>query len=421
MATTGNSGATPRLRFPEFRATSGWTTTELGQVAKLVTERAGTSECTPYTVTSGIGLVSQHEKLGRTIAGKSLKNYIVLQRDDFAFNKSATKAYPQGYIARYAADERAAVPNSIFTCFRVDKRAIDPAYLDYLFSFNLHGRWLRKYLAVGARAHGSLTVADDDLLAVPIPLPEGAKSLQEQRKIAACLTSLGEVIAAQSLKVEALKAHKQGLMQELFPRDGETVPRLRFPEFRDRPEWEVKQLRHVAAYENGKAYEQDTVARGKYIVVNARFISTDGAVRKYSNAEHCIATAGDVLMVLSDLPKGRALARCFFVDQDDRYAVNQRVCRLTNLSCDGHFLLHALNRHPYLLAFDDGLGQTHLRKEAVLDCPISLPTTEKEQKAVADCLCDLDAQIAAELRMLDVLQTYRMGLMQQLFPSAAAE
>src|SRR5690606_17307678 len=146
-----------------------------------------------YTITSGVGLVSQQEKLGRTIAGNSLKNYIVLQRDDFAYNKSATKAFPQGFVARYVGEERAAVPNSIFTCFRVKEDKVAPAFLDNLFATNLHGSWLRNRIAVGARAHGSLNVSDDDLMDLPVPLPGGSLSLAEQQKIADCLTSLDEV------------------------------------------------------------------------------------------------------------------------------------------------------------------------------------------------------------------------------------
>src|SRR2546423_10720512 len=104
----------PKLRFPEFR--TNWGTQRLDAIAKPIAERAGNRSITPYTVTTGVGLVSQQERFGRTIAGSAFKNYYVLQRNDFAYNKSATKAYPQGYIARFQSEE-GAVPNSIFTCF----------------------------------------------------------------------------------------------------------------------------------------------------------------------------------------------------------------------------------------------------------------------------------------------------------------
>jgi len=145
----------------------------LGDLTDPITERVGDSDCIPFTVTTGEGLISQDEKYGRTIAGNSVKNYYRLQRNDFAFNKSATKVFPQGYIARFRGDERAAVPNSIFTCFRIAVENVDAAFLDYLFQGNLHGRWLKDYITVGARAHGALNISDDDLFALPVPLPAG--------------------------------------------------------------------------------------------------------------------------------------------------------------------------------------------------------------------------------------------------------
>ena len=178
----------PQLRFPEFRNAEEWTTYNLGQLSKIVTERVGNDDCIPYTITSGVGLISQQEKLGRTIAGNSLKNYILLQHNDFAYNKSATKAYPQGYIACYQGHERAAVPNSIFTCFRPTTNLVIPAFLDNLFIANLHGKWLKNRVAVGARANGALQVNNDDLMKVPVPLPIGSQSLSEQKKSpTACL------------------------------------------------------------------------------------------------------------------------------------------------------------------------------------------------------------------------------------------
>jgi type I restriction enzyme S subunit len=242
----------------------------------------------------------------------------------------------------------------------------------------------------------------------------------EQQKIADCLSSVDELIAAQTRKVNALKTHKQGLMQQLFPREGETHPRIRFPEFQNAGEWVSEPLGELAIYENGKAYEKNIAEVGKYIVVNSRFISTDGAVQKYTNADYLIAKAGEVLMVLSDLPKGRALAKCYFVEANDRYAVNQRVCRLKPKQIDGKFLYYALNRHPRLLAFDDGLNQTHLSKGSVTECPLCVPVENAEQQRIATCLSSLDALIAAETQKLVALKTHKKGLMQQLFPSPEA-
>src|SRR5690606_12177741 len=153
--------AIPRLRFSEFKNDNKWTTEPLDSLVTIVNERVGDRECVLMSSTSGVGLVSQVEKFGRIIAGDSYKNYVLIRKNDFAYNKSATKEYPQGFIAHYSGDEPAAVPNSIFTCFRINKDSPDPRYLNYLFLGNLHGRWLRKFIEVGARAHGSLSVKED--------------------------------------------------------------------------------------------------------------------------------------------------------------------------------------------------------------------------------------------------------------------
>jgi len=239
---------------------------------------------------------------------------------------------------------------------------------------------------------------------------------REQQKIADCLSSLDALIAAQVDKIEALKPHKKGLMQQLFPREGETVPRLRFPEFRNAGEWEEKTLGQVVNYENGKAHEQDIDKEGKYVVVNSKFISTEGETIKYSNTANLIANKDDILMVLSDVPNGRAIAKCFHVDLENRYTVNQRICKLTPKKDISVFLFYIINRNTYFLTFDDGVKQTNLRKDDVLDCPLLMPDEIGEQQKIADCLSLLDALIAAQVEKLDALKNHKKGLMQQLFP-----
>ncbi len=217
----GEGETLPNLRFPKFRDAGEWGTKELRDLAIIINEKAGSNKYILMSITSGIGLVSQLEKFGREIAGEQYKNYIVIQNNDFAYNKSATKEYPEGFIAIYSGETPAAVPNSIFTCFRIDKCNLVPDYLGYLFFCNLHGRWLKKFITVGARAHGSLNIDNENLLSLPIPLPTGYSSRAEQQKIADCLSSIDELIALEARKIDALKTHKKGLMQQLFPVSGE--------------------------------------------------------------------------------------------------------------------------------------------------------------------------------------------------------
>lgn len=245
-----------------------------------------------------------------------------------------------------------------------------------------------------------------------IPLPK----LKEQLKIKDCLSCLDDLISAVADKIETLKEYKKGLMQQLFPAEGKTTPALRFPEFQNAGEWKDTTLGEEVYYENGKAHENDINETGKYIVVNSKFISTDGEVVKYTDNPSCLANKGDILMVLSDVPNGRAIAKCFIVDCNNKYTVNQRVCKLTPKKAVALWLYYSINRNPFLLAFDDGIKQTNLKKDDVLNCLFRLPQEPQEQQRIADCLLSVDELISTEIAKLDQLKAHKKGLMQQLFP-----
>jgi type I restriction enzyme S subunit len=148
--------------------------------------------------------------------------------------------------------------------------------------------------------------------------------------------------------------------------------------------------------------------------VNSKFISTDGNVRKYSSANFCPAKKGDVLMVMSDLPNGRALAKAYLVEEDDIYAVNQRVCALTAYRDCPEYFFYALNRHPYFLKFDNGVSQTHLLNNVFLNCPISVPPNVSEQRAIAEVLSEVDGLLCGLHRLIAKKRDLKQAATQQL-------
>lgn len=245
---------------------------------------------------------------------------------------------------------------------------------------------------------------------VYVPNPE------EQQKITDCFSSLDDLIEATTQKVEALIEHKRGLMQRLFPAKGKNVPDLRFPEFQGKTEWQSTLLGAVVDYENGRAHENEIDEDGDFIVVNSKFISTDGKVVKRTNTPYCLAEKEDILMVLSDVPNGRAIAKCFFVDQSGKYTVNQRICRLRSKNVNSKLLFYLINRNPYFLSFDDGVKQTNLKKSEVLECPLMIPSSPIEQQKIADLLSSIDDLIIATEQRIKSLEKHKKGLMQQLFP-----
>ena len=418
MKNAGIPVLTPRLRFPEFRDAGAWTTETLDSVVAISTEKVGDNTCIPMSITSGVGLVSQMDKFGRVIAGSSYKNYLLLKKNDFAYNKSATKDHPEGFIALYSSDELAAVPNSIFTCFRIKGDSPAPQYLNYLLLGNLHGRWLRKFIEVGARAHGSLSIDEDDLLALPVPLPTGKTSLHEQQKIADCLTSVDELIAAQARKVDALKTHKKGLMQHLFPREGETQPRLRFPEFRGAKEWKIRKAGSLFA---------NRIAKGEQGLPIYSVTMHDGMVRRDSfernfydienasgNKKVCKNDVAYNMMRMWQGALGVAPENCLV---SPAYIV---LAPLDGTIPDFFQYFFKLPETLRLLtSHSRGLTKDRLRLyyDDFARIPLRCPAPAEQQR-IAVCLTSLDDLIAAQTQKLDALQTHKKGLMQQLFPLA---
>lgn len=402
---------TPKLRFPEFRDAPGWKTETLGAVATINTEKVGDNNCIPMSVTAGVGLVSQQEKYGRLIAGSSYKNYLLLRKNEFAYNKSATKEFPQGFISLYSGNELAAVPNSIFTCFRIKGDSLYPNYLNYLFYKNLHGQWLIKYIEVSARAHGSLSVADDDLLALPIPIPSGNSSIPEQRKIAACLSSLDDLIGAESRKLDALKAHKKGLLQNLFPQEGEPRPRLRFPEFRDAGEWEERKLGDVCEVLNGL---RQPIASGLRITGPYPYYGASGIVDYVDS----FIFGEPLLLIGEDGAKWGAFDNTAFIAKG-KYWVNNHAHVMRAIDASDVFLENYLNRTD-LSPYVTGAAPPKLTLGKLRSIPIPLPPIRPEQDHIASCLSSLDDLISAQTDKTEVLKTHKKGLMQQLFPSPEA-
>lgn len=157
----------------------------------------------------------------------------------------------------------------------------------------------------------------------------------------------------------------------------------------------TQQLRELITFRNGKGHEKDIVGDGKYIVVNSKFISTRGDVKKYSNKQICPLYVDDILMVMSDLPNGRALAKCFLVDADNKYTLNQRIgcfhINDENIICT-KFLFYVLNRNRQLLKYDNGVDQTNLRKDDILNISIPVPPIQEQQRIV-DILDRFDALV----------------------------
>ena len=179
--------------------------------------------------------------------------------------------------------------------------------------------------------------------------------------------------------------------------------------------WEQRKLGEVAQYRNGKAHENCIDENGKYIVVNSKFISTDGEVKKFSNKKNEALFENEIAFVLSDVPNGRAIARTFWVEKNDKYTLNQRIAGITPIGeTFPYFLYILMNRHPYFLAFDDGAKQTNLSVSDVMGFEAYYPKYSEQQK-IGAYFRNLDHLITLRQRKLEVLKEQKKTYLKLLF------
>ncbi len=267
-------------------------------------------------------------------------------------------------------------------------------------------------------------------LAIPdLPFPE-------QQRIADCLTSLDEVIAAQGRKVEALKAHKRGLMQQLFPREGETRPRLRFPEFRDAPEWRVDPLsRYIQTLDAGVSVNSgDRPALEKEVGILKTSCVTNGV---FDHSENKVVLEAHELrrvkepvrantIIISRMNTIALVGANAFVERDMPGLFLPDRLWAAKATGKGHprFLAYVLGSDQGRAALSElaaGSSGTmkNIGKTDVLALKVSAPVLAEQQR-IADCLASLDTRITAESKELAALKTHKQGLMQQLFPAPEA-
>jgi len=250
----------------------------------------------------------------------------------------------------------------------------------------------------------------------------------EQQKIANCLASLDELITLEAQKLDTLKTHKKGLMQQLFPAEGETLPKRRFPEFRDTGEWESKPIAKVCYVLQGYGFPEvlQGKSKGKYPFCKVSDVSRAVAENGGLLAEATNYVGDDELLKLKAklIPKGATVfAKIGEALRLNRRAYVQNVCLIDNNVtglkaingvADDYFVyllsqLIDLNKHC-------GGAVPSVNKSTLEGIEVVVPGPD-EQKQIADSLASLDDLITAQTRKLTALKTHRKGLMQQLFPA----
>jgi type I restriction enzyme S subunit len=404
MKEEAKTALVPKLRFPEFRNAGEWHERPLGDFlseSRLPGSKGNVAKKITVKLW-GNGVFEKND----AIQGSVNTQYFRRKAGQFIYSKLDFLNQAFGIIPPSLDNFESTVD---LPCFDVAD-GLNPVFLlEYVKRRDFYER-------LGETADGSRKarrIHAETFLSFPIATPSPA----EQQKIAECLSSVDELIAAQARKVDALKTHKKGLMQQLFPREGETQPRLRFPEFRDAGEWNNTKLGNLVGIQSGYSPSGfELSSKGKYPFVKVEDLNNCIKYQK-SGREFCDDSDGIVPTNSILFPKrGAAIELNKIRITATEILIDTNLMALTPKNgLEIEFLYYYLSKVG-LSHIADSSTIPQINNKHITPFDLLLPI-EAEQQRIAECLSSLDDLITAETHKIEALKTHKKGLMQQLFPS----
>jgi type I restriction enzyme S subunit len=404
----------PELRFPEFKNEGEWNETNLGDIGNFI--GGGTPDTTKSEYWNGdIQWYTPTEvkegkvgKSARTITEEGLRN-------------SSAKLLPKGSlllttratIGDIAIADFECTTNQGFQSLVVKETEANTFWFYWIIQ---HKNELIK------KASGSTfpEIGKNEITKIKALKPKK----KEQEKIASCLSSLDETIKAHIQKLELLKNHKKGLMQNLFPQEGETILKYRFKEFENDGDWVVRKLGNVATFLKGKGISKsDIVEKGnlpciRYGELYTHYKETIDEIKSFTNLgseELVLSEANDVIIPASgetqiDIATASCVLRSGIALGGDLNIIRSEY--------DGVFLAYYLNgaKKTDIAQLAQGISVVHLYPSQLQTLSVSFPKNQKEQNKIASCLSSLDAIITEQTEKIEQLKLHKKGLMQGLFP-----
>jgi type I restriction enzyme S subunit len=427
MSKESKNRIVPKLRFPEFKKDGEWKEKKLGDCLLAHPDYGINAPAVPYSSHLPTYLrITDISEEGHFLARnkvsveKEVSENNYLQRGDIVIARTGASV---GKSYEYRTEDGELVFAGFLIRVRPDENKLNAELLFQYLSSQKYWSWV----SFTSMRSGQPGINGNEYASLPIPLP---KSLPEQQKIASCLSSLDGLITAENQKLEALKAHKKGLMQQLFPAEGEKVPRLRFAEFRDSGEWELLEIKNKVESISGYPFSGSNISEDNSGVPLLRGINiTEGYIRhnididRYflgdvQNLKKFKLETNDLVIGMDGSKVGKNSA--LITNEDAGSLLIQRVARLRSKQ-DGimQFIFQQINSnkfHSYVDKINTSGGIPHISLKQIESFETSFPRTIKEQQKIASCLSSLDELITSQAEKIEALKEHKKGLMQGLFP-----
>jgi len=360
----------PKLRFPEFREAGEWEVKQLGKVCNVLqgygfpTTMQGEGDGKyPFCKVSDISravaengglLVSAANYIGDDELSKLRAKLIPIGATVFAKIGEALRLNRRAFVQKKCLIDNNAV----------GLKAIHGDTDDYFIYL------LSQTIDLNEHCGGAVpSVNKSTLEAIEVVIPDP----DEQKQIAETLSSLDALIAAQAGKIDALNTHKKGLMQQLFPRESETVPRLRFPEFQEAGEWSVSMIEGIAEVASGgtpnrskpENWNGDIPWVSTNLVDYTRIERVNEYITRHGleNSAAKIFPEGTILMAMYGQGKTRGKVAVLGIDA----AINQACAAISvNDGVLSEFVFHNLaGRYDEIREISNPGGQENLSAELI--------------------------------------------------------
>lgn len=396
---------------------SEWEIVELKQIANRITRKnKETISENVLTISAQYGLVSQTDFFNKKIASKNVEGYYVLEKNDFAYNKSYSKGYPMGAIKALELYDMGIV-SSLYICFRFNTDLTAFEFIKQYFDSNLWFGEVEQIAQEGARNHGLLNVSVKEFFNIKVILPP----LKEQQKIADILSTVDEQIENTDKLIDKTKELKKGLMQQLLTK-GIGHTEFKQTELGEIPvEWRIKELNQVTKYVDYRGKTPPKQDSGVRLITaknikkgyidyetSKEFINEDDYDSVMRRGKPC---KGDVLFT-TEAPLGNVAQ----VDNEN-IALAQRVIKFNGIDLlDNTFLkFYMLSEKFHYQLFKKATGSTvqGIQGKQLHKLLIAIPSLEEQQK-ITEILSTVDGQIKSYEQEKEKYSEVKKGLMQQL-------
>lgn len=407
----------PALRFKGF--TDPWEQRKLGDAFERVVRKNTNNESwLPLTISAQDGLVDQITYFNNRVASRDVSNYYLVYNGEFAYNKSTSDGYPFGAVKRLDWYEKG-VLSTLYIVFALKHPEKDDS--DFMTVFYDTDRWHRgvaERAAEGARNHGLLNISAEDFFDIDTTMPEDKV---EQEKIGRLLKKLDTLITLHQRKYEKLVNIKKSMLDKMFPKNGASVPEIRFKGFTDL--WEQRKLGEIAFFSKGVGYSKnDLCEEGTPIILYGRLYTkyetcifdVDTFVKEKAGSVY--SKGGEVIVPASgetaeDISIASVVVKPGILLGGDLNVVSPTA------EYDSAFLALTISSgatHKYLSSLAQGKSVVHLHNADIQSVSAKFPT-KREQEKIHLLFGKIDTLITLHQRKLEKLQNIKKSCLEKMF------